>query len=250
MVKPPKQFESSASLCPHRGMWRKSARCWTKWSRASTGPMVKPGVRLEVWKWETHVVPQIGPKPQGVVDNQTPAHYDIYLGIMKHRFGTPTERYGSGTEKEFNDALERWGKEGSPWVLFYFTKEKVNHHELDDGQYEQYCGRFASIPQEDWRKWGFMRLTRESGDRTRGSLKRSRNICGSILQLLAPLGPQDEDKPVADPTAYLRDLLTKTEYIDIRGLQVGQERAHRFPIEELYISLTTTQAASLTATSR
>ena len=45
------------------------------------------GIRLEAWKWEDQVVPQIGPNPQAVVDAQLPA-YDIYLGIMSGRFGT------------------------------------------------------------------------------------------------------------------------------------------------------------------
>ena len=46
----------------------------------------------------------------------------------------------------------------------------------------------------------------------------------------------------AGPTTYLCDLLTKTAFIDIRGLQVGKGQAHRFPIEDLYISLTTALA--------
>ena len=77
------------------------------------------GVRLEVWRWEDRVVPQIGPAPQTLVDAQLP-NYDIYLGIMASRFGTPTEQYGSGTEQEFRDALTRWGDKGEPWILFYF----------------------------------------------------------------------------------------------------------------------------------
>jgi formylglycine-generating enzyme required for sulfatase activity len=44
-----------------------------------------------------------------------------------------------------------------------------------------------------------------------------------------------------DPRKYLQDLKEKTGFIDIRGLQVSKERAHRFPIEELFISLTTTR---------
>ena len=50
--------------------------------------------------------------------------------------------------------------------------------------------------------------------------------------------------PPPDPTVYLRDLCGKTEFIDIRGLQVGKGRANRLPIEELFISLTTTQAGA------
>ena len=41
---------------------------------------------------------------------------------------------------------------------------------------------------------------------------------------------------------YLRALLARTAFINIRGLQVGTGRAHRFPIEDLFISLTTTLA--------
>lgn len=45
-----------------------------------------------------------------------------------------------------------------------------------------------------------------------------------------------------DPTKYLQSLLERTEYIDIRGLQVGTGKAYRFLIEELYINLTTSFA--------
>ncbi|MEO8166388.1 MAG: hypothetical protein ABI619_13435, partial [Betaproteobacteria bacterium] len=45
--------------------------------------------------------------------------------------------------------------------------------------------------------------------------------------------------PPNDPRKYLRDLQANTSYIDIRGLQVGSGKATRFPIDELYITLTT-----------
>lgn len=52
-------------------------------------------------------------------------------------------------------------------------------------------------------------------------------------------------EPHADPTQYLRDLLENTSYIDIRGLQVGRGEANRFPIEQLFISLTTPDGEKL-----
>ncbi len=52
----------------------------------------------------------------------------------------------------------------------------------------------------------------------------------------------------ADPSGYLRDLLDKTAHIDIRGLSVGTGQAHRFPIEQLFISLTTTPVPGQPAT--
>ena len=62
-----------------------------------------------------------------------------------------------------------------------------------------------------------------------------------IVQQLFPLpvGPLPSRPP--DPTVYLRELLEQTAYIDIRGLSVGTGRAHRFPIEQLFISLTTSR---------
>jgi hypothetical protein len=56
------------------------------------------GVRFELHRWESDVVPQIGPGAQAVVTAQTP-NYDVYLGIMWGRFGTPTRTHGSGTEE-------------------------------------------------------------------------------------------------------------------------------------------------------
>jgi formylglycine-generating enzyme required for sulfatase activity len=51
--------------------------------------------------------------------------------------------------------------------------------------------------------------------------------------------PKPRPRP-ADTTVYLQALRARTGFIDIRGLQVGTGRAFRFPIEELFISLTTT----------
>ena len=59
-----------------------------------------------------------------------------------------------------------------------------------------------------------------------------------------PPAPTARERAPADPGKYLRTLLKRTGFIDIRRLQVGTGKAHRFPIEDLYISLTTTIARS------
>jgi hypothetical protein len=78
-------------------------------------------VRLETYQWKNNAIPRLGPPPQHVIDEQLP-QYDIYLGIMAGRFGTPTDGYDSGTEKELRDALENWKAAGKPWILFYFRE--------------------------------------------------------------------------------------------------------------------------------
>jgi formylglycine-generating enzyme required for sulfatase activity len=45
-----------------------------------------------------------------------------------------------------------------------------------------------------------------------------------------------------DPIPYLTALWEETAYIDIRGLRVGNEAVHRFPIDQLYTPLTTVLA--------
>ena len=48
-----------------------------------------------------------------------------------------------------------------------------------------------------------------------------------------------ERAPKDDPRKYLNALREETAYIDISGLVVGSGKAHRFPIEDLFIPLTT-----------
>jgi hypothetical protein len=87
--------------------------------------------RLESFKWEDSVTPQIGPTPQQVVDGQTP-ECDVYVGIMSTRFGTPTGHYGSGREKEFKDAWKRRKKAGSPSITYYFREQPPLTSKPDD----------------------------------------------------------------------------------------------------------------------
>ena len=49
-------------------------------------------------------------------------------------------------------------------------------------------------------------------------------------------------KAKADPAKYSKWLREHTAWISIRGLQVGTGKAHRFPIEDLYIPLKTVEA--------
>jgi hypothetical protein len=161
-------------------------------------------VRLELWKWERDTVPRVGPKPQTVIDEQMPPYYDIYLGILKHRFGTATGHYGSGTEEEFQDALRRWGKVGIPWILFYFGKEAVDPDTLDLGQYAmvrkfrkklETIGLYATYEGVRGSKDSFF-------DKIDEHLRK-------VLQLLVPLTAGRTPVLPVDPTRYLREICSR-----------------------------------------
>jgi hypothetical protein len=87
-------------------------------------------ISLELIKWETHVAPGLHAQgPQGVVTDQIP-EYDIFVGIMWKRFGTPTQHFGSGTEEEFRDAYARWEKtRKTPRIMFYFCQADLGYFE-------------------------------------------------------------------------------------------------------------------------
>jgi hypothetical protein len=79
------------------------------------------GIVLDLIKWETHVHPGLGQDAQDVV-NQQIGSYDIFVGVMWKRFGTPTTAAESGTEEEFRRAQAVWEKSKSLPVLFYFCQ--------------------------------------------------------------------------------------------------------------------------------
>jgi hypothetical protein len=88
------------------------------------GVAADAGYILEVVRWETHATPDMG-RPQQLILNQI-GEYDIFIGIMWTRFGTPTGIAGSGTEEEFNNALASWSKKGRPRMLCYFGQAQIN----------------------------------------------------------------------------------------------------------------------------
>jgi len=80
------------------------------------------GVHLRLVRWETHAYPAVGADGQDVINTQIGEEYDLFLGIMWKRFGTPTGRAASGTVEEFERALARYRASGNPQLMFYFKK--------------------------------------------------------------------------------------------------------------------------------
>lgn len=101
------------------------------------------GVGLETFMWEYNVLPDMGINGQEIIDEYIKkSKYDVFIGIMKNRFGHPTKKAGSGTEHEFNDALDRKraSTNSHPQILFFFGKEKVDPDKLDFDQYQKVKG--------------------------------------------------------------------------------------------------------------
>lgn len=77
------------------------------------------GVELDAIRWETHARPDVGDDAQDVINSQI-GEYDVLVGVMWKRFGTPTKRSKSGTGEEFERAYDYFTKYGRPKIMFYF----------------------------------------------------------------------------------------------------------------------------------
>ena len=81
------------------------------------------GIRIEVLRWETHSYPDAGNDAQDVINRQLGTEYDIFIGVMGSRVGTPTARAASGTLEEFSRALSSFRLTKSPRLMFYFKHQ-------------------------------------------------------------------------------------------------------------------------------
>ncbi len=92
--------------------------------------------RIESVKWEDDAVPAIGKDSQDVINSQLrPGEHEFFIGIFKHKFGSPTSRSLSGTEEEFIQALEQYKKTNTPEIQMYFSTEPIPEHvDLEEAQ--------------------------------------------------------------------------------------------------------------------
>lgn len=114
------------------------------------------GIRLELLRWEQDAYPDVGDDAQDVINQQLPQDYDLFVGLMWSRFGTPTTRAGSGTAEEFERALAR--SKASPRdvsILFYFKDTPIPPSKLDPAQLQRLHEFKESLKREGVLHWDF-----------------------------------------------------------------------------------------------
>lgn len=84
--------------------------------------------------WENNVRPTIGLDGQDVINSQT-QDYDIFVGMMWKKYGSPTPRAGSATDEEYTHALESFRSNGHcKDIIFMFSKMPFNIYEVEPDQ--------------------------------------------------------------------------------------------------------------------
>ena len=114
--------------------------------------------RLELLKWESHTFPSAGEDGQSVINRQIGDDYDIFIGIMGTRFGSPTSRFESGTEEEFTRAWRRHQKGENVRIMFYFKDAPVSPSKIDLDQLLRVNNFKSKIGDEGIYYWSFSSL--------------------------------------------------------------------------------------------
>jgi hypothetical protein len=63
------------------------------------------GMMAEPTGWRTHAHPEVGTRPQELINRQALDAADVVVGIFWSRFGTPTGKAESGTEEDIRRSI-------------------------------------------------------------------------------------------------------------------------------------------------
>jgi len=157
-------------------------------------------VVLESVLWETHSRPDLGERPQGLINKQLVVNCDLLIGAFWTRLGTPTGEAVSGTAEE----IEQFRAAGKP-VLLYFSSEPVVPDSLDPEQYAALTSYRKSLDDQG------LYFKYESLAEFRALLQR--HIAGHMIDLIKVTGgnlvdakPQSaEDAQITALRDFLRD---------------------------------------------
>ena len=92
---------------------------------------------VKLLKWESDSYPDFGIDGQDVINKELGSDYDIFIGIMWKKFGTPTNRAESGTEEEFTRAYDKFKTDKNLKIMFYFNTAPIPQNQLDLEQFKK-----------------------------------------------------------------------------------------------------------------
>jgi hypothetical protein len=105
-------------------------------------------VRFEVVDWENHSNIGVG-RPQELITEQTLEKYReslaLVIGIMGQRFGSPTGEAESGTEEEFNWAMESHRKHRFPVIKWFFRRTDKLELPIDPDEAEKALEQWKKV---------------------------------------------------------------------------------------------------------
>ena len=105
-------------------------------------------VRFEVVDWENYTTVGVG-RPQELITKQTLEKYRdslaLVIGIMGQWFGSPTGEAESGTEEEFNWAMETSQELGFPEIKWFFRRADKLEMPTDPTKAREAIGQWEKV---------------------------------------------------------------------------------------------------------
>jgi formylglycine-generating enzyme required for sulfatase activity len=195
-------------------------------------------VQFRVCGWATDVRPRVHEQgPQRPIDEDLPiGQFDIVVGILWKRIGTPIPEMGgeTGTEHEIRGAIAASRQSGKPEVVMCVNK--APYYSEDEAELEQ-ASRALKFRKE-------VRGLELAYDGANDFREKIRDYLEKYLKDHFRVVPEKATPAIhGDPTRYIKALREETAQFDVQGLKFGDNRAYRFPIDEFYIPLTTSLGA-------
>ena len=117
---------SPADVVRERGVARDTVLGWNDEHTDITRVILRPVL------WERNATPELGDRPQAIINRRLLAEADILVAIFWTRLGTPTGKAESGTLEE----IEEFCDSGKP-TLLYFSRRAVRPDGLDTEQWSR-----------------------------------------------------------------------------------------------------------------
>ena len=100
----------------------------TEWTAIHSAD--KSAVLLPVG-WESHATPEMGDRPQGIINRQLLKNCDLLIAVFWTRLGSPTGKAESGTVEEIEEHIA-----AKKPVMIYFSDAPVRPDSVDSEQYK------------------------------------------------------------------------------------------------------------------
>ena len=141
-------------------------------------------VMLAAVGWETHSSPELGARPQELINSRLLKDCDLLVGVFWTRLGTPTGKSPSGTVEEIEEHVAA----GKP-AMIYFSSRPVAPESIDADQYAQ-----VKAIREKWKSKGLIETYENTSD-FRHKFAKQLQLCLSrneYLQALISSGSEKE----------------------------------------------------------
>ena len=122
----PIMIASPGDVAEERRIVREVIHDWNDVNAASSKVMLAP------IGWESHTSPELGGRPQEIINKRILMQCDLLVGVFWTRLGTPTGRAASGTVEEIEEHLAA----GKP-AMIYFSTKPASLETVDLEQYKE-----------------------------------------------------------------------------------------------------------------